>query len=297
MIRPWIKPFGTINDVKFFTPYPIAGTYGGPVDNTPGANPTMGLCQICHTQTTFWKADGTGTGHYEDKACLTCHDHAAGFAAVDDLDLDGYLLANDCNDNDPNINPGMPEIPYNGVDENCSGMTDDDDLDLDGYPQAVDCDDNDPLLNLTDTDGDGYSTCTGECDDNDAVVNPDNMEICRDGIDNSCDGLVDDQSCTRNFEICDDNLDNDGDRKVDCSDNYCADDPACNMCTPTEASELSCEDGADNDCDGLTDCDDSDCTDDPICVPAQSCSDYSGTDQTTCEDNGCKWNKNKDTCS
>ena len=40
-----------------------------------------------------------------------------------DNDGDGYtILAGDCNDDDPSINPGVTEIFYDGIDNNCSGV-------------------------------------------------------------------------------------------------------------------------------------------------------------------------------
>jgi hypothetical protein len=41
--------------------------------------------------------------------------------AAADNDSDGFNQRSDCNDSDPAINPGRPEINDNGVDENCDG--------------------------------------------------------------------------------------------------------------------------------------------------------------------------------
>src|SRR3989338_3792506 len=53
-----------------------------------------------------------------------------------------------------------------------------------------DCDDNNNLLNALDADGDGVSSCAGDCNDAEDGMSPDNPETC-DGADNDCDGSVD----------------------------------------------------------------------------------------------------------
>jgi predicted outer membrane repeat protein len=64
-----------------------------------------------------------------------------GFEA-DDADGDGWDEASDCDDTDGAVHPGLPEIWYDGVDQDCDGN--DDDQDGDGVPYPEDCDDTDP---------------------------------------------------------------------------------------------------------------------------------------------------------
>ena len=41
-------------------------------------------------------------------------------------------------------NPGLTEIPYNDIDDDCDPLTLDDDLDMDGFGIEEDCDDSEP---------------------------------------------------------------------------------------------------------------------------------------------------------
>jgi len=126
----------------------------------------------------------------------------------EDLDQDGFVLADDCDDNNANIHPDKTEEPYNGIDDDCNPTTLDDDVDQDGFLLVDDCDDNnakvnpiqieEPYNNIDDDcdsstldddlDQDGF-LLVDDCDDNNININPDAEEIPNNDIDENCDGM------------------------------------------------------------------------------------------------------------
>jgi len=114
----------------------------------------------------------------------------------EDDDADGYGAACDCDDGHPGVNPGAAEDCMNGVDDDCDGFVDANDFDCnpdwdgDGIPNMLD---NCPLVpnpTQVDADMDGFGWHC-DCNDNVASINPGQMEVCPDGIDNDCDGTID----------------------------------------------------------------------------------------------------------
>ncbi|UFS62990.1 putative metal-binding motif-containing protein [Sulfurimonas sp. HSL-3221] len=132
-----------------------------------------------------------------------------------DADADGYPFTTDCNDTNPNVNPGAPEIIGNGIDDNCNGMIDEveicDGIDNDG-DNLVDMDDPDliaPLCEMQEGVCSGARKICGgasgwlPCDDAVYLAHDPNynssLDPC-DSLDNDCDGATDENGAVS----CDD---------------------------------------------------------------------------------------------
>jgi len=109
-----------------------------------------------------------------------------------DSDGDGYTLCNgDCNDNDATQNPGITEL-CNGIDDNCDGVVDEGlaagyymDIDGDGFGSGV--------IYYSCTPPTNSSSNNLDCNDANPAINPNAIETA-DGIDNNCDGEIDEVS-------------------------------------------------------------------------------------------------------
>jgi len=103
-----------------------------------------------------------------------------------DTDGDGHAPifcgGDDCDDTDPNRYPGNLELCDDAAhDEDCDPTTfGDRDADMDGYPDAQCCN-----LNAL-----GERLCGSDCNDGAAEIHPTVADGC-DGIDNDCDGRID----------------------------------------------------------------------------------------------------------
>jgi len=131
-----------------------------------------------------WYADVDSDGYGDPSSTSTACSQPSGYAAA--------TAGDDCDDADATVNPGAGEY-CDGVDNDCDGMVDEDDaLDTTTW--------------YAEADGDGYgdpgspsTACTqpsgtladsSDCDDTDSAVFPGADEYC-DGVDNDCDGAVD----------------------------------------------------------------------------------------------------------
>ncbi len=133
-----------------------------------------------------------------DLACETDCDDTDPTVEGIDHDGDGIsLCGGDCADGYASIFPGAPEVPYDGVDQDCDGLdlTDQDGDGVDGGPDGLDCADDNPAVFPDPEPAEG-----------EAVPTEGGHELCFDGRDNDCDGLVgfDDPDCRYETSLVED---------------------------------------------------------------------------------------------
>ena len=212
----------------------------------------------------YTDADGDGYGPEGVDGTLLC-----------DPDADLVELTDDCDDDDPGVNPGAQEIcDDDETDEDCSGAADDDDPGVDVTTYEVwylDSDedgygDDDTTIEACDQPS-GYTEEDGDCDDGAVAINPDAQEVCDDDdVDEDCSGAADDDdsgvdSSTETTWNVDSDRDGYGDPETttqacDASDSRVDDDSDCDdgdAAVNPGATEICDETDTDEDCNGLAD--------------------------------------------
>jgi hypothetical protein len=156
--------------------------------------------EICNTAP-------SSTGLAECDALLTAGSHLLTFAVSNSSGYEAYATAyfdvisvldidddgdgftenqGDCDDNDPTLAPGQPEVA-NGLDDNCNDTIDEGTVSYD--------DDGDCFCEHTPCHGSINPSCStlsdGDCDDTNAGITPVAVEICGNAIDDNCNNTQD----------------------------------------------------------------------------------------------------------
>jgi hypothetical protein len=241
-------------------PYTNATTTTFTGDTVPASATTIGQTWTC----SVIASDGTAaTTAGTASATVGC-----------DMDEDGYTDTacggDDCDDDDPDVNPGATEIcDAADLDEDCDGLADDADSSLSATIYYRDADSDyygdpstgAPKCSLVP----GWRSTGTDCDDTRSTVHPGATEVCdASDLDEDCDGLADeaDSSVSGRYTLYPD-ADGDGygdetatvvrdcdllagyvsSEHTDCDDTSAAAHPG--------ATEV-CADGVDNDCDDVS---------------------------------------------
>lgn len=121
------------------------------------------------TSPVAWYQDSDGDGYGNPSVSVIACDPPSGHVGD----------STDCNDNNPNVNPGAAEICDNQIDDNCNNLVDE----------------------SMDTDGDGPNDCNDNCP---TVANPAQIDVDTDGVGDECD------NCARVANTGQEDCDNDG---------------------------------------------------------------------------------------
>ena len=247
-------------------------------DTDPDVNP--GATEICNgidddCDSLIDDADPSVTGQltwYADFDFDTYGDPDNFVLACDEPSGANFVLDNtDCDDTDPDVNPGATEI-CNGIDDDCDSLIDDQDPDVTGqitwYADNDGDDYGDPGFSVDACipPNDDFVTDNTDCDDSNPNINPGSSEVCN-GIDDDCDNLIDDQDpdvVGQTIWYADFDFDNYGDPLssiISCEQpaGYIEDDTDCDDNNPDinpGATEIC--NGIDDNCDNLIDDDDPD---------------------------------------
>lgn len=245
---------------------PGGDCWDDPASLSPVGDPVPGTTPVAAGQTWPGAADAWYDG--VDQDCGGDSDFDAdldGWDSAEDAQADG-TRGPDCDDADPALRPDAVEL-CDDVDNDCDALVDGADPDVD------------PSSTRTwygDADGDGYGldedvqvACdqpegfverSGDCQDDDPQVNPLADELCN-GIDDDCNGAVDEAAADAPLWYLDADLDGFGDPEEEVAaclqpegyvddDRDCADgDPAVN---PGQVERCATR-GVDDDCDGTAD--------------------------------------------
>ena len=176
----FLEDQNSFQDVYFTTQEGYLGPVGDLVETCDGVDND---CDGTADEDFFWYPDADGDGWGANVTELVSCTLVPGLVQS----------TGDCDDADALINPGMPDgcDGADGIDNNCNGQPEDDastwfaDLDGDGWGDEG-------SIVMACSQQPGTSPDPGDCDDGDSTVFPGAEELC-DGLDNDCDGPVDEE--------------------------------------------------------------------------------------------------------
>ncbi|MBK7214956.1 MAG: putative metal-binding motif-containing protein [Bacteroidales bacterium] len=180
---PYVGYVSLGNDCDDANPYISPGN---PEDCDGIDNNCNGLIDDNVPNPTIWYQDADNDGYGNPAVSQAVCNGPAGYV----------MSAGDCDDNNQAVHPGATEVCDN-IDNNCNG-------EVDEYSSGA------PFWYF-DGDNDGFGTnsniyqnCTplpgyvsswGDCNDSNAAINPIAPEICGNGIDDNCNGAIDEAGC------------------------------------------------------------------------------------------------------